>query len=223
MALNKISIKAVIFDMDGVITNTMPYHYQAWKQVLCDFGINVTHLDIYAREGQPGTRCLVELFEKYGHDYCENTAQALLAKKEKLFKEIVKERYIVGARTFLKKLHCANIRLALVTGTARHEMLKILPIKLQDLFEVVITGNDVKYGKPHPEPYQKAIAKLKVSAESAVVIENAPFGVQSALGAGLRCFALETSLPAQYLNEATKIFKSIKHMNNDIRFNLCTK
>lgn len=208
--------------MDGVITDTMPYHFKAWKTVLSQYGINATHLDIYTREGQPGTTCLVEIFEKYNKVYSEKLANEMLNRKEVLFKEIVKQRYIQGTRTFLKQLSRQNIKLGLVTGTARHEMEKILPLSIKNQFDVIITGSDVKNGKPHPEPYEKAIVQLSVPKNKAVVIENAPFGIKSAIAAGIDCLAISTSLPQQYLNEATYIFQSIKHLTESIEFNLCT-
>lgn len=207
--------------MDGVITDTMPYHYKAWKTVLADYGIKATHLDIYVREGQPGTSCLVELFEKYDQTYCENLAQDMLHKKEVLFKKIVKQRFITGARSLIKALKRTPIKLALVTGTAHHEMVEILPEPIRKSFHVIVTGSDVKKGKPHPEPYETAIKNLKVKKEKAVVIENAPCGIQSAIAAGLKCFAIETSLPRQYLKEATSIFSSLKHMRQIVAFNYC--
>jgi len=135
-----------------------------------------------------------------------------------LFKQIVKVRFVNGARKFIKNLDEQGLVLSLVTGTARHEMLKILPGHVLAHFKIVITGSDVKIGKPHPEPYLLALKKLKIPAKDAVVIENAPFGIQSAKAAGLRCLALETSLPRKYLNGADHIFRSIPKMEERMVF-----
>jgi len=215
-----IKLKAIIFDMDGVITNTMPYHYRAWKIVFKKIGIPVTHNDVYLREGQTGTKALEEIFYKYGVPFSNKEARSVLKSKEDLFKEIVKLRYIPGSRNFLRSLHNRNIRLALVTGTSRHELHQILPDDIYNLFDVVVTGSDVKNGKPHPEPYSKAIKKLKISSSQAVAIENAPLGIRSAQKAGLRCFALETSLPKEYIKDAEQVFKTIKMLRNRIEFQL---
>jgi len=110
------------------------------------------------------------------------------------------------------------MRLALVTGTSRHELYQILPTSLRDLFSVIVTGSDVKHGKPHPEPYLKSLKGLKIKASAAVVIENAPFGIRSAKQAGLKCIALETSLPKKYLSEADAIFPSIKELQSNVLF-----
>lgn len=214
----RFDVKSVIFDMDGVITNTMPDHYRSWKTVFKEEGLHVTYEDIYKREGQPGISSVRELFEKYQIVFDEKKAARILRKKENLFKEIVKIRFICGARNFLKHLYRRNMRLALVTGTSRHELYQILPASLRDLFSVVITGNDVKHGKPHPEPYLRSLKGLKIKPSEAVVIENAPFGIRSAKQAGLRCLALETSLPKKYLSEADAVFSSIKELQSKVLF-----
>lgn len=204
--------------MDGVITNTMPDHYRAWHQIFHEMGISVTHEDIYSREGQSGRYSLLEITKKYGQPYDAKSAPVILKKKEDLFKTIVKIRFIQGTRNFIKALNRKGIVLALVTGTSRHEMQKILPENLLNLFQVVVTGDEVKHGKPHPEPYRKALKQLNIQVKEAVVIENAPFGIRSAKAAGIPCIALETSLPRQYLEEADYIYKTVRDFREDTEF-----
>lgn len=218
MKKRNVKVKSVIFDMDGVITNTMPDHFKAWKKIMLESGIEVSHSDIYSREGQKGIQSVKELFKKYGRVFNYEEANRLLKNKEDYFKTIAKERFIVGARTFLKSLRGKGIKLALVTGTSRHELLRILPEELRKLFSVIITGCDVKFGKPHPMPYLKSLKNLRINADDAVVIENAPFGIESAKRAGIKCFALETSLPRQYLTKADAVFSSIKKLEQSINF-----
>lgn len=206
-------IKAAIFDMDGVITNTMPDHYLAWKAVLfAQAGINPTHLDIYLNEGSPGADCLIDIFRKHEKPYNSVFGRKLVKAKEQYFKKIARQRFIPGSRRFLRFLHGQGVLLALVTGTSRHELNRILPKTLLALFDVTISGSDVKKGKPHPEPYLTAVRKLGVKKSEAIVFENAPFGVTSAKKAGLFCVALETSLPKKYLNDADCVFPSFRDM-----------
>ncbi|MCA9399741.1 MAG: HAD family phosphatase, partial [Candidatus Omnitrophica bacterium] len=94
----------------------------------------------------------------------------------------------------------------------------ILPDELYQLFSVVVTGNDVRFGKPHPEPYLKSLEQLKIDPFDGIVIENAPFGIASAKEAGLRCLALETSLPRKHLKAADFIFSSIKELETFVEF-----
>ncbi len=218
MAQLTFHLKSVIFDMDGVITNTMPDHFHAWKVTLQKYDIHVSHYDIYSREGQRGIRSVEELFMQFNKLFNERQALKILAEKEEYFKSFVKQRFVMGTRNFLKSLHRRGVRLALVTGTSRHELHRILPEHLYNLFCVVVTGNDVHHGKPHPEPYLKAIEKLDIKKNEAVVIENAPFGIQSAKDAGLTCLALETSLPKKHLSRADHIFPSVKELQRKVSF-----
>ena len=216
---HKLQVQAIFFDMDGVITNTMPDHYKAWRTVLFQSeGIQVTHEEIYRREGQQGRASVREILALYQKEYTEAKGRRILAAKEALFKKIVKQRFITGARSFLAEMQKAGIRLALVTGTSRHEMRRILPPGILSRFDVAVTGNDVVRGKPDPEPYFKALAQLKVRASESVVIENAPFGIRSAKSAGISCFAIATSLPACYLKQADRIFTSFKDLRTKIVF-----
>ncbi len=96
--------------------------------------------------------------------------------------------------------------------------LEILPCGLFNMFNVTVTGNEIKKGKPHPEPFLKALRLLKVSSGQALVIENAPFGVEAAKRANLFCIALETSLPKKYLSRADFIFKSFAQLKEKIYF-----
>jgi beta-phosphoglucomutase len=204
--------------MDGVITNSMPEHYQAWKKVLTDEGIDITRHEIYLREGQPGQQTIKELFAADHLEYSEKKAKAILQKKERFFKKIVKTRFIPGIRSFLKGLDQQGFQMALVTGTARHEVQKMLPVSLNGLFDAIITGSDVTHGKPHPEPFRKVLQQLALPAADCVVIENAPFGIRSAHRAGLRCIALQTSLPRQYLSDAEWVFSSVAEMRAQMEF-----
>ena len=216
--MKKLKLRSVIFDMDGVITNTMPYHMRAWRKVFADQNLHVPKFEIYRREGQKGIDSVLEIAAGQGRVMPLVDAHKLLSQKEKIFKKIVRAAYIPGSRLFLKQLKKSGFKLALVTGTSLHEVRRILPEELFQLFDVVISGSDVQNGKPHPEPYLKAIKGLQIRRHEAVVIENAPFGIRSAKKAGLKCFALETSLPNNYLREADQIFRSIKDMTDKVEF-----
>ena len=204
--------------MDGVITDTMPYHFRAWESVFASKGVQSSHEDIYKREGQKGLDSVRELFAEKGIFYTDTIGRKLLKEKEELFKRIFKRKFIVGSRMFIKRSLAQGFKLGLVTGTSRHEAQKLIPKDLWDYFDVTVCGCDVQNGKPHPEPYLKAINKLNVKPKDALVFENAPFGIRSAKAAGLYCIALETSLPAAYLTGADAIFSSFKAIKSKVKF-----
>ncbi len=206
--------------MDGVITNTMPDHYRAWKEIFSRYGIDVDHQDIYKREGQTGIQSVFEIFHDYNKSINRKLACNILKQKEKFFKKIVKRRFVPGSRKWIKDLRKEEFCLGLVTGTSRHELKRILPKNIRKSFDVIITGTDVKKGKPHPQPYVKAIQQLKIKPVQGVAIENAPFGIESARKAGLKCLAIETSLDRKHLKKTKFIYKNIQDLREHVTFNI---
>ena len=203
--------------MDGVITDTMPVHCATWKTVFFKYGIHVTSEDIYSREGQKGIDSIKEIFALYNKPLTEDP-HLILKEKEKLFQKRLRRKFIPGTRSLLRSLTRQKFLLALVTGTSRAEMQKLLPESIFTLFHVSVCGCDVRQGKPHPEPYEKALRFLSLSSKDAVVIENAPFGVRSAKRAGLMCLAVATSLPASYLHEADWVVGNIRELKQRFTF-----
>ena len=110
-----------------------------------------------------------------------------------------------------------GFKLALVTGTPRKEVKRILPKDLYKLFNVIVPSDEVTHGKPHPEPYNRALKALRLKPKEAIVIENAPNGIKSAKAAKMRVFAVETSLPKQYLKGADKVFSSLSQINRAVK------
>jgi beta-phosphoglucomutase len=203
---------AILFDMDGVIVHTMPDHFRAWQEILQSAGIQVDKLEIYAREGEPGMVTLSGILAKYGKELPMEKKQHLLQQKETLFKQIVSPSLFPGIENLIEEAKQRGYRLALVTGTSNNEVKSILPSRLSNLFEVIVTGDSVSKGKPAPDPYLKALDSLGIKADEAFVIENAPYGIQSAKSAGLVCIAVTTSLPKEYLQDADVILDSVEEV-----------
>jgi beta-phosphoglucomutase len=194
--------KAIIFDMDGVIVDSMPYHFIAWYEALRPWGIRVSCFDIYSREGERWEKTLKDLFEEAGINPTANTLKKIFSNRQKIFRANFKRYIFKGVEEFLLCLKKKGYSLGLVTGTPDVEIKKILPRKIKSLFDAIVAGNDVKNGKPHPEPYLKAAKNLAAKPWECVVVENAPLGIRSAKTAGMFCIAITTSLPKEYLKEA---------------------
>jgi beta-phosphoglucomutase len=206
-------LNSVIFDMDGVIVDGMPYHIESWKKALSTVGISVTDLEIYLMEGMTGEETIKELTNKKNKSLSDESIRSVLKLKRKIFNDIFTVKLMKGSKELLLELHRLNYRLALVTGTRLEVVRKVLQMGLNDVFKSVITGEMVSNGKPDPEPYLKAVNELGVNKENCLVVENAPAGIESAKTAGLTCFAVQTSLSGEYLKSADKIFQSIDDLS----------
>lgn len=206
-------LNSVIFDMDGVIVDGMPYHIESWKKALSTVGITVTDLEIYLMEGMTGEETIKELINKKKKSLSDESIRSVLKLKRKIFNDIFTVKLMKGSKELLLELHRLDYRLALVTGTRLEVVKKVLQMGLDNIFKIVITGEMVSNGKPNPEPYLKAVNELGVNKEDCLVVENAPAGIASAKNAGLTCFAVQTSLPGEYLKGADKIFQSIDELS----------
>jgi beta-phosphoglucomutase len=199
------TVRAVIFDMDGVIVDSMPYHFLSWYEALIPYGIRVSCFDVYCREGERWDKTLRELFRGAGIKAGNKIFQDVLTRKNKLFNRYFKRFIFSGARELLVGLKKKGYALGLVTGTPAAEIKKILPSGIRALFDCIIAGDQVKKGKPDPEPYLRAALALNLPAGNCMVVENAPLGIESAKSAGMFCVALTTSLPKEYLSQADAI------------------
>ena len=204
--------RAVILDMDGVVLDSMPAHLHSWQRALAPLGIRLTAAELYPLEGmptEPTAQRLTELF--LGQACSDEEAQRLAEAKRTCFVEEFEPAFIPGIVPVLHDLRGRGQRLALVTGSAAVVVEQVLaPLGILDLFEVVVTGNQVTRGKPDPEPYQLAAARLGLTPGECLVVENAPLGIQAARAAGMGCVALETSLPAEQLGGADQVFADVK-------------
>jgi len=209
--------KAVIFDMDGVIVDSMPYHFLAWYEALRPYGVRVGCFDVYAKEGERWSKSLKDFLKNEGIVPSRKLLSEIFIFRQKIFKKYFKRFIFSDAERVLYGLKKKGYLLSLVTGTPDYEVKKILPGKLYRIFNKIVAGNNVKKGKPHPEPYLKAARMLNVSPKECVVIENAPYGIESAKRAGMCCIAVSTSLPEGFLNKADFIVAELSEIAKFIR------
>ncbi|KPK98332.1 MAG: hypothetical protein AMJ95_05010 [Omnitrophica WOR_2 bacterium SM23_72] len=202
--------------MDGVIVDSMPYHFLAWYEALRPWGVRVSCMDVYLKEGERWDKTLTSLLNYARIFPSKATLKKIFLARQKIFKKYFKRFIFKGVEGFLQCLKRRGYLLGLVTGTPEKEIHKILPCGIKNLFDIVIPGNDVKHGKPHPEPYLKACLGLHLEPGECVVIENAPLGIKSAKAAGMFCIALTTSLPAPYLKGADRIAGSLEEITGII-------
>jgi len=212
----KVRPKAIIFDMDGVIVDSMPYHFIAWYEALRPWGVRVSCFEVYAQEGERWETTLKGLLKREKIKPSKKILRAIFKLRQKIFKRYFKRHIFHGACELLVELKGEGFMLGLVTGSPLNEIKRILPVKMRKLFNIIVAGNQVKNGKPHPEPYLRAAGLLRLEPESCLVIENAPFGIISAKKAGMPCIAVSTSLPKEYLVDADIVVNQLNQISGYI-------
>ncbi len=202
----------VCFDLDGVLIDTMPLHAIAWQHALRTRGLRVSRRLIYEWEGESGIVSARRLLA--AHQCPQIGAADLLADKERRFAMLARDiRVPVPLQRLLRRIRRRHTRLALVTGTSSREVDRILPQTIRHTFDALVTGDRVRRGKPHPEPYLTAVRALHIPAHRAIVVENAPYGIRSAQQAGAGYIvALASSLPRRYLQGAHVIVGSVRDL-----------
>lgn len=198
--------KAVLFDMDGVIYDSMKYQAYAWHKTMTENGIPMSEEDCYAHEGMKGVETIRELAkERCGLVMTDEEVKALYKKKCDCFATCPKPEKMPGTEELMKKIQSFGAKIIVVTGSGQHIVLDRLENDFKGLIvkERVVTCYDVKRGKPHADPYLKGLEIAGVSADEAVVVENAPLGVKSGKAAEIFTVAVNTGpLPDSMLKDA---------------------
>ncbi len=198
--------EAVLFDVDGVLLDTMPQHVDAWVRAGQELGLNIDDEEVYMREGEKPEKSAKDFIKSAGLMSTRARAQALIDKKIEIFKKSARTpKPFPGAQQALEKLRDAQIKLGFVTGTSRSEIDEIMPPEMKACFTASVCGDEIMHGKPNPEPYMKAMAQLGVAGSQCLVVENAPYGIQSARAAGATVWALRSYLSDEHLSDAHRI------------------
>lgn len=197
-------LKAIIFDFDGVLVDSMFFQANAWVETFREIGISITRKDIYELEGSNNKRLIKSIFEKEGKEpepwYLEQ-----LPKKKREALDFDQIKPFEGILDCLKELK-RHFKLALVSGSHADTVNRVVDKFFPNYFDVVITGSDLEHGKPDPDPYLKALEKLGLTKNECIVIENAPLGITAAKRAGLYCVAVASMLGPEKIQHADFVF-----------------
>jgi beta-phosphoglucomutase len=219
MTKKKIKPQAIIFDMDGVIVDSMPYHFLAWYEALRPLGVRVSAFEVYKREGERWDKSLKDFLRMGRIKPAPSMMKKTFISRQKIFRKYFKRTLFSGVEEFLRCLKKKGYILAIVTGTPMSQLKKILPLRVQSIFDTIVTGDLVKRGKPHPEPFLKAAKNLGLKPSQCLVIENAPLGIRSAKAAKMFCVAITTSLPKEYLQMADVVVDKLEDITSLIEKN----
>jgi len=227
----KIMLGAVIFDFDGVITDSEILHFRCFNQVLAQFDITITTRDYYKNYlGFTDMDCFKFLADKEGLGLTEQEIKGLVEQKNRIFEELAKTegRIIEGVRDFLQMLWADNIPMAIYSGALLAEIELILEeCRLRPLFEVIVSADHVKKGKPNPEGFLLALRKLNdkrqnpISTNQCIVIEDSHWGLAAAVAAGMHTVAVTNSYDAEQLQSAEKVVARLDELGMDDLQKLC--
>ncbi len=190
-----LSLKAVLFDMDGVLYNSMPYHAESWHKIMEERGLHLSKEEAYLHEGRTGSGTInIVCQRQFGRNATEKEIKEIYKAKTEAFNSYPLALPMEGATDVLTKVKRDGLFPMIVTGSGQASLLGRLNKNFPGVFksELMVTAFDVKYGKPNPEPYLMALNKGNLKANEAIVVENAPLGVQAAAAAGIFTVAVNT-------------------------------
>ena len=203
--------KAVLFDMDGVLYDSMPLHAIAWQESMKKFGIHMTTADAYATEGARGIDT-IRLFVKQQQDkdISLEEAQRMYDEKTRLFHAMPEAPIFDGVFSIMEKIQRSGMTVNVVTGSGQRPLIERL---LHDFGQYldedhITTAYDVKRGKPYPDPYLTGLRKAgNLQPNEGIVVENAPLGVRAGVSAGIFTVAINSGpLPdASLLDEGANV------------------
>ena len=192
------SFKAIFFDMDGVLFDSMPYHAKAWEEVMRANGLPFTAYDAYLNEGRTGQSVIQEASNIVNKPCTDQQIEEIYHQKAEAFKRMQPNgaQPMDGIKEVLAFLAEHQKQVWVVTGSGQLSLFAQLSTLHPTLFvrEQLITAYDVTHGKPHPEPYLKAWERSGLKKEECCVVENAPLGVRAAKNAGLFTIAVNTGI-----------------------------
>ena len=210
--------KAIFFDMDGVLFDSMGSHASAWVGALKQMGLPFTEKEAYLNEGRTGASTIDGVFVKeHGRNATDEEKQTIYQLKSKLFEKFKHSEKIPYVSDLLANIQSQKLEIFVVTGSGQPSLIDSLEGNFPGVFQKkkMVTAFDVQFGKPHPEPYLMALKKSGLKPWEVVVIENAPLGVESSSKAGLFTIAVNTGpLDASVLSEsgADIVFDSMKEL-----------
>lgn len=213
--------KVVLFDMDGVLYDSMPNHAKAWQEAMAEFDIHFTAEDSYATEGMRGVDTIrIYARKQLGKELSEAEAQQMYDEKARLFHLMPTAQIFDGVIDLMQRIKADGLKIGIVTGSGQRPLIERLSRDFQDFVESrhIVTAYDIEHGKPAPDPYLKG---LKLAGDlnpwEGIVVENAPMGVRAGVAANIFTIGINSGiLPDTALTRegANAVFPSIREFSN---------
>jgi len=212
------SLKAIIFEFDGVLANTIPLHFRLFRRVLSEQGLTLT-LATYERQyiGLTDESCFRAVGKAEGRLFTDQELKQLLFQKRQLMQQALAEEPVLipGIEEFVRAV-AERYRIAIASSAVRKEIDLVLErAALEDVFEQISSAEDVAQGKPQPDLYLHAVAQMNVSEplqpSECLAIEDTDHGITAAQQAGIRCLAVATSLDPGRLGRADAVVARLEY------------
>ncbi len=191
----KLNIKSLLFDMDGVLFDSMPNHTHAWVMAFKEFGLDLPLEETYLNEGSTALATAKAMYMKYlGKEISPEKTEEIRLCKHRIMDTLPTSAVMPYMPELLNELANMGLENWVVTGSAQNILIDRIETDFSGSLSKkrMVTGHDVRIGKPHPEPYLIALEKSGFKKNEALVIENAPLGVQSGKAAQLFTIALNS-------------------------------
>src|SRR6266511_313079 len=223
-------LRTVIFDFNGIIVDDEPIHFKLFQRVLGEEGITLTEEAYYALYlGFDDRGAFIAGFRDNNRSLTDQKLSELIDRKALYYQDAIRNHVIIfpGVKTLIYEL-APSVPLAVASGALRHEIATILTTAgLLNYFQVIVSAEDVKQGKPEPEIFLRVLAKLNAGASpqiqpaNCIVIEDSKEGIRGARQAGMKCLAVTNSHPAELLGEANAVVKSLEEVMLPFLQQLC--
>jgi len=180
-------IRAIIFDMDGVIVDSEPAHIEAEKQIMMRHGVKVTTEDLRSYTGTTAEFEFTDLISKH---HLRTTPEKLIREKDVILFELLEKETqpTKGVITLIRDLKQHGFKLGIASsGRGKLVFYFLKKLKIEHLFDTVVCAEDITHSKPHPEIFLKAAEGLREEPENCIVIEDSKLGVEAAKRAGMKC------------------------------------
>lgn len=205
--------KAVLFDFNGIIIDDEPLHLRLFQEVCRSAGIELSTKAYYQRYlGFDDRGCFQAVFADHGQAVSCEKLEQLIGKKAEKYRHAIRgdSRLFPGVKAFIQALRRDKRWLAIVSGALRQEIRWVCEQHgLDKAFHVVVSADDTRFGKPHPEGYLKGLHALQalalpeaLTAAECLVIEDSLAGIDAAHAAGMRCLAITNSYATEDLQRA---------------------
>lgn len=207
---------AVLWDMDGVLVDSAPYHFRAWRETFAAEGVAFDEAAFRRTFGQRNDTIIADVL---GTDVPPERVAALGEAKEARYRSLIAREGIVplpGAATWLQRLHGRGIPQAIASSAPRANVAAVLKaLRWEPFFQAIVSAEDVAHGKPDPAAFLLAAQRLGMPPERCIVIEDAPAGIEAARRAGMRSIALTTTHPPHTLARADRVVPSLESLSPD--------